>query len=246
MPELSIVIATLKSRGEVECLDALDRQSFSDYEVLLQDEDKATTARNAGIERAASEKIVFLDDDSLPQEGYLARVSDTLDEHDVVAGKTVHPYDDIFAKHFAGHYSFGETGRYVTRFWGCNMAARKEVFERVGMWDEEISWGHEEVELAERVLTAYPIYYDPKLVVEHPYADSVLDYWKKMYRLEKPKPYLWRKQGLSRREQWIKFGTSLLNPVKYVGRSPRHMVVRAGGHVAKLTGQAHGLLTTRD
>jgi len=244
VPELSIIIPTLKRRSEVECLEALDRDPFSEYEVLLQSEDRATTARNAGIRRASADKLVFLDDDSMPRTGYLSRVSSVLDGEAVVAGRTVHPGSDIFSKHFTDHYDFGDQSRYVTRFWGCNMAARRSVFEEVGMWDEGIPWGHEEVELAERVLTAYPIYYDPSLVVEHAYADSIADYWRKMYRIERQKPYLWNKQGVPRAKQWSKIIGQTLTPTNYIGWSLRHVITRGGGNICKTLGQVRGMWST--
>lgn len=244
MPELSVIIATLKSRSEIECLDALAEDPFTDYEVLLQDEDRATTARNAGIERADARKLVFLDDDSQPRPGYLSRVAETLDEENAVAGKTVHPRDDIFAERFAGNYDFGDESRYVNRFWGCNMAVRKRVFEDVGGWDEGISWGHEEVELAERVLTEYPIYYDPELVVDHPYADSIVDYWEKMYRIERQKPYLWDKNGVPRAVQWAKIINTALSPMNYLGFSLEHALANSGGNVAKTLGRIRGMYMT--
>jgi len=246
VPELSVIIATLKPRSEVECLDALDRDSFTDYEILLQDEDTATTARNAGIERAGARKLVFLDDDSQPRKGYLSRVAQTLDHEDAVAGRTVHPRDDIFAERFAGSYDFGDQPRYVSRFWGCNMAVRRRVFEAVGGWDESISWGHEEIELAERVLSEFPIYYDPELVVDHPYADSIVDYWQKMYRIERQKPYLWKKSGVPRPVQWAKILDAALSPVNYLGFSPEHTLAKTGGNVAKTLGRIRGMCMSRE
>jgi len=244
MTELSIIIPTLKRQSEVECIRALEQDSFSDYEVLLQDEDQATTARNEGIKRAESQKLVFFDDDSVPREGYLSRVSDVLEEEFCVAGKTVHPRDDLFSKHFTTHYDFGEKPRYVDRFWGCNMAARKEVFEEVGLWDENIPWGHEELELAERILTAYPIYYDPSLVVDHPYADSIVDYWKKMYRIERQKPYLWQKQGISESQQWIKILEPAITPTKYLGRSVSSTIARGGANLSRTLGRIRGMYSS--
>jgi len=245
MPELSIIIPTLKPHSEVECIRALERDPFSDYEVLLQDEDQATTARNQGIKRADSDKLVFFDDDSNPRKGYLRRVSEILDNEAAVAGRTVHPRNDIFADGFASHYDFGDQPRYVSRFWGCNMAVKKSVFGEVGMWDEDIPWGHEEIELAERVLTTVPIYYDPSLVVDHPYADSITDYWWKMYRLEKRKPRLWEKLGVPKDQQRIKIIKSFLTPTRYFGHSLKQTVVRGGGSISKTIGQIHGMYLLR-
>jgi len=245
MPEISVIVPSLKPRDEVECIEALERQSFTDFEVLVQHENRATAARNEGIKRANAEKLVFLDDDSRPREGYLSGMADTLENEAAVVGRTVHPRDDIFAHRFAGRYDLGDEPRYITHLLGCNMAVRKEIFEEVGLWDEGISWGHEEVELAERVLTACPIYYDPNLVVEHVYADSATDYWSKMYRLERQKAYLWNKQGIPEGQQFINIIGSLLDFSKYLGRTPEHAVIRGGGHIAGICGQVRGLIDTK-
>jgi GT2 family glycosyltransferase len=242
--ELSVIIPTQKPNEEVEVLWYLRRSGFTDYEVIVRDDPNVTTARNEGIRRANADKLVFLDDDSRPCEGYLSHVSTVLDREAAVAGKTVHPRNDIFA-HLAGHYDFGPTTRYVTRFWGCNMALRREVFEEVGMWDEQITWGHEEKELAERVLEAYPIYYDPDLVVHHPYADSLPDYWRKMYRLETQTPYYWAKQGVSERRQWLRTAQFALNPTNYVGLSGRHTLARMGASIGVTLGRVQGLVDSR-
>lgn len=241
MIDISVIIPTLKPREEVECLEALESNAFSDYEVCLQSESTATSARNAGIERAQSDKLVFLDDDSRPRDGYLARMSEILEAETAVAGRTVHPRDDIFADHFTKHYDFGDSARYVTRFWGCNMAVHRDVFDAVGGWDEDIPWGHEEIELAERVLTVSPIYYDPELVVDHPYADSVRDYLTKVYRQEVEQPYLWEKQGYSTRAQWLKIVRDGLNPANYVGFPVAPALLHGAGTLAGVAGRITGM-----
>lgn len=242
MTELSVIIPTLKPRDEVECLEYLEADSFSDYEVCLQDESTATSARNAGIDRASADKLVFLDDDSRPREGYLARMAEVLGREGAVAGRTVHPRDDVFGRHFTGHYDFGDSPRYITQFWGCNMGVHRDVFDAVGGWDEGIAWGHEELELAERVLTVSPIYYDPELVVDHAYADSVWDYLTKLYRQEQFQPYLWRKEGYSTRAQWRNIASDLLNPLNYIGVPVGPSLLSGAGTIARAGGRISGML----
>lgn len=241
MPEISVIVPTLKPKDEIESVEKLREQSFDDYEVLVQNEDSATKARNEGIRRANAEKLVFLDDDSLPTDGYLERVSELLDRESVVTGKIIHPRNDII-KRFTGHYDQGPETKYVTRFWGCNAAARKEVFDEVGMWNEDITWGHEEKELAERILTYCPIYYDPELLVYHRYADSVTDFWHKQYRLELQTPYLWEMEDMPKSRQCFKTLQTVLNPMNYVGLSPKHTVVRSGGNLMRFAGRAVGMM----
>lgn len=241
MPDLSVIIPTLKPPDQVECLDHLAANGFSDYEVCLQSESTATAARNAGIERAESDKLVFLDDDSRPRDGYLARMSEVFETETAVAGRTVHPRDDVFAGTLTNHYDFGDEPRYVTRFWGCNMGVHRDVFDEIGGWDEGIPWGHEEVELAERVLSVSPIYYDPELVVDHAYADSVSDYLTKTYKQEAEQPYLWNKRGLSRRDQWLTILTDALNPTNYVGFPVRSALLHGAGTLAGAAGRVRGM-----
>ena len=242
MTEISVIIPTLDHPDEVECLDYLEDGSFSDYEVQLRDEPTATAARNAGIERATADKLVFLDDDSRPREGYLAKMADLFEREMAIAGRTVHPNDDVFGRHFTGHYDFGDEPRYVTRFWGCNMAVHRDVFDAVGWWDEGISWGHEELELAERVLTAAPIYYDPDLVVDHVYADSVPDYLSKVYQQEQQQPYLWQKQGHSTSTQWLTIVGDALDLRNYVGVPLGPALLEGAGTVARAGGRINGML----
>lgn len=241
MAEVSLVVPSTEPPDELEVLEHLSRDQFDDYEVVVCDDPTVTAARNRGVERASADKLVFLDDDSRPRAGYLARAASLLEDEHAVAGRTVHPRDDVFDR-LAAHYDFGDRGRYVTRFWGCNMAVRREVFEAVGGWDERIAWGHEEKELAERVLRAFPIYYDPELVVEHPYADSLLDYWRKQYALESATPRYWDARGVPERRQWLRICRHALDPTNYLGVSPTHAAARVGGTVAGTLGRLRGML----
>lgn len=243
--ELSVVVATLKSRDELEVAESLKACPFDEYELLVQDEAPVTRARNAGIDRAQSEKIVFLDDDSRVQEGYLERAAETLEDEMAFAGRTVHPRDDVFSRHFTGHYSFGDEPCYVDRFWGCNMGVRKEVFDVVGGWDEGIGWGHEEKELAVRVSREFDIYYDPELVVYHPYADSLTDFWKKHYKLGLMTPHYWDRQELSRTEKAKRFLSTAADPYNYLGSTPKAALARSGRTVMKSLGRLMGVLRPR-
>jgi len=241
MVEVSVVVPTLKDRDQVECVSYLERGDFTDYEVIVRNDASATKARNKAIKRANSEKIVFLDDDSRPRSEYLAEASRVLNKEVAVAGKIIHPSDDVFSDQYTSHYSYGDEPKYINRFWGPNMAVKKEVFDRVGMFDENISWGHEEKELADRVCAEYSIYYDPELVVEHRYAESVPDFWLKQYRLELQTPYYWDTQRIPNDEQWKIILSSLLSPRKYIRRTIPYTIVQAGNNIVQTIGRLRGM-----
>lgn len=242
MVSVSVIIATLKSRDEIEAIQCLRDQAFDDFEVVVCDESPVTAARNAGIRQASADKLVFLDDDSQPQQGYLQRASDVLETEAAYAGRTIHPFDDVFARHFTTHYDWGDEPRYVDHFWGCNMGVHRSVFEAVGGWDEQMGWGHEEKELARRVRSEFDIRYDPSLVVEHPYASSLTDYWKKQYKLETKSPYYWTKCGIPPSDQISGILCEAIDPLNYVRRTPLSTVTAAGSTLAKTAGRFRGFI----
>jgi len=240
--ELSVVVPTIGERSEIEVTEYLARCAFEDYEVIVRDDVPVTRARNEGYRRAAADKILFLDDDSMPRDGYLREAARTLDREAAVAGRTVHPRDDVFAGQLSSHYDFGDEPRYVDRFWGCNMGLRRAALDGVGGWDEGMGWGHEEKELAERILAEYDIYYNPDMVVDHVYAESIPDYWLKSYRLEKGTPYYLRKQAVPGRRILARTVRDFLDPTGYLGRTPALTLARAGGTVAGTAGRLVGLV----
>jgi GT2 family glycosyltransferase len=240
--DISVVIPTLKPRDEILAVEYLERGTFDDYEVVVSDEAPVTRARNDGVERAEADKIVFLDDDSQPEPNYLERASETLEREDAVAGKIVHPHDDIFRRRLTPHYSHGDEPTYVDHFWGCNMALRREALEAVGGWDENMGWGHEEKELADRVREEYDIYYDPEMLVEHPYADSLFDYWEKRYKLERQTPYYWNKRDVPFSRQLGRTLFDFVNPKNYLGYTPKHALARSGTAVARTAGRLRGFV----
>lgn len=240
--ELSVVIATIKPRSEIVALDYLEQCAFEDYEVIIRDDYPVTKARNEGYRRANTDKIVYLDDDSMPRDGFLEAAAETLETEPAVAGLTIHPRDDLFAGQLTSHYDFGDDGSYVKHFWGCNMGIRREVLDAVGGWDEQMGWGHEEKDLAERVNENHAIYFNREMVVDHVYAESLFDYWRKRYNLEKQIPYYLRKNGLSGSELGIKLLSDALDPRNYLGRTPSLMLARSGSRLIGTVGRVAGLI----
>jgi len=247
-PEISVVVCTLAPRESVDCLAVLDAQPFDDYEVILRDDSGLSEARNAGVAAARADKIVFLDDDAVPREGYLAAAADALEESPVVAGRIFHPGDGVISN-FCGGYDQGGDRHYVetvdgsfrrgsTGVTGCNMAFRREVFETVGKFDERFAWGHEESDFVRRAVRAgYRVLYDPDMAVTHWYADSIRGYWRKMAHFAPADLAYDRKWGTPLRERV----TETLLPVR-LGPTPAAAAVATVGNVYRSAGYLKAML----
>lgn len=158
-------------------------------------------ARNTAIDAASGDVVVFLDDDARARPGWLRALLDPYDDATVKAvGGVAHPrwpagrpavlpgadpadpdatgeLDWIVGCTYTGQPT--EPAE-VRNLMGCNMSMRREVFDRVGGFAEDIGrigrnpLGCEETELCIRARQAYlragekvRILFEPRAVVEH-------------------------------------------------------------------------------
>ena len=237
MVELTVVVPTIaEDEQDIEVLRYLRRCSYDDYEVVIRRDRGASKARNEGIKRANAEKIVFLDDDSMPREGFLEAASEALDEYEAVTGRVFQPEDAPFKHLELPWYDQGDEPKRTTLVVGCNMAMRKALLEEVGGFDEAYHLGHEETELAERIYRKHDIYYVPDMVVDHYFADSVQNYWRKAYRHGKADVLQWEETNLSWRELLWR---TLPVPV------PSTDIVQMIAGVTRRLGRIQGLMSNR-
>jgi GT2 family glycosyltransferase len=236
MSELSIIIATLRDRDDIEAIQHLDEDARDRAEIIVSDEDGLCAARNDGIERASTDKLVFLDDDAIPHQGYVERATESLEEHPAVAGRVIdcgHPW---IGKTIS-HYNQGDEKIQTTKIVGCNMAFQREVFETVGMFDENIRWGHDEKELAHRLSGQFEITYDPQLAVTHPYSSGFRDYMRKRYRLGTADIYYWKKTG---EPIPLKIFVTTLSPKTYLDNSLKGTIAKVPSGFCKGLGRLVG------
>jgi GT2 family glycosyltransferase len=146
-----------------------------------------SAARNAGAAQACGEIICFVDDDAIPAPNYLAEVVSSFENAQAicVGGKIVASWPDGAAPtwftpryaHVVAQTSFGETARRLARDefpFGANIAFRKEVFQALGGFDENLGkrggnniWG-EEIDLCHRLQEkGLSFFYNPRALVWH-------------------------------------------------------------------------------
>ncbi|WP_459987958.1 glycosyltransferase family 2 protein, partial [Natrinema sp. JCM 9743] len=193
MAQVSVIIPTLRDESQIEVLDALERQTLQDFEVLIQTEKNASKARNVGVSSASSEKLIFLDDDSEPAKTHLEVADKTLEHHSLVAGRIISNKDGVLGD-LSDHYDHGNKGKYVDMATGCNMAIHRKVFDTIGGFDENLAWGHEESDLVKRAKqNGYDVWYEPNMVVDHQYVDSIPDFFRKKWTFGREAIYYHRK-----------------------------------------------------
>ena len=157
---------------------------------LFVPEQGLSHARNAGLAHADGAIVGFTDDDVQPGPLWVAQIAAVLDERraDIVGGRIlpmwVRPPPPGIERipSFEGalaimrHPTPAEIvdARGNPTAWGANMAFRRAVFDRVGVFDTRRGligrklYRGEETELIQRALAAgYRAVYDPRLVVWH-------------------------------------------------------------------------------
>ena len=183
-----LVVATVDRVEELDrLLTSLDGQTHRDFRVLLadqNDDDRLTAvtaahpslrverlpaprglsrARNAALPKVLADVVAFPDDDCVYPPDLLARVAARLERLDGVTGRE--PWWTTAAATLTRDNLWNRAISFT-------IFLRREVVERVGLFDERLglpSSSAEEIDYLIRALDAGArIEYDPSIVVEHP------------------------------------------------------------------------------
>lgn len=188
-PELSIIVPT-RDRPELlsRCLDALLTQvTRREYEVVVandgghlkqmrQLEDPRVVvlttggsgparARNQGVQVARGELLLFTDDDTVPEQGWLEAAASTLDEAPGAVGVEGPVDGGSFDPLFEHSIDNQLSGAYYT----CNVGYRRQVFVDSGGFDVAFPAPHcEDIDLGRRIAKRGEILFAPAMRVLHP------------------------------------------------------------------------------
>jgi glycosyltransferase involved in cell wall biosynthesis len=171
-----------------DLLLARARDTFPDVRVMENPRTGgASGARNTGIAHAKGSIIAFVDDDARPEQDWIEHLLSAYDAPSVMAvGGVASPVwpsrrpdhlppelDWIVGCTYRGQATVRTD---VRNLWGCNMSVRREAFDRVGTFDEEIGRiglipiGCEETELCIRIHQQVPgarVVFEPRALVHH-------------------------------------------------------------------------------
>ena len=195
--DVSVVIPSRNRRADLaRCLSALAAQDFpkEKFEVIVCDdgsteslveavEDANRTglrvryvrqgakgpaaARNLGIHNARAGIVAMTDSDTLPDQSWLRKLYEALEQAPDAAGVE----GKVYAENEAEFGPLGEGpanksgGVYLT----CNCAYRRQALVEVGGFDETFPYpAYEDTELAARILQIGKIVWQPEAIVIHP------------------------------------------------------------------------------
>jgi len=174
-------------------------------------------ARNTGLKNSSGEIVLFTDSDCVVSEDWVKKiVRNFMDSNVGCVGGTVLRYDDSLLSRYADESVMPVLRRFRKRKVlenvmppldypaGCNMAFRREVFDKAGEFNEEIHYGFDEDELVERVCNAgYKMVLDPEVVVMHKHRGNLKDLLKQTFSYGRGGTLLLRKVGFkSRFARW--------------------------------------------
>lgn len=188
--------------------------------------------RNYGVSRSRGEVIAFIDGDDIPNPFWLKEIRKSIMEGaDVVAGRSIaigyHAFEDLERVEL---YYRG----YDVSFPSCNLAYRKELFQKIGGFDPYFITA-EDIDLNIRAVESGANFvYNPNAIVYHRTRNSFIGFYKQAF---------WN--GYGRKQLTIKHGrlwnrykpTNMLNHRFNFWYATRLAVAMLGYLTCKLYGQ---------
>ena len=179
-----IIVNNHSSDGTAEFLETLD----GDMKVISNQENLGfSRACNQGARVAKGKYLVFLNNDTIPRPGWLASLIHEVESHEevaVVGSKLLYPDNTIqhagvafsrysqlpyhIFKGFAEHRPEVNSRKEFQSVTAACMLVRKEVFEKVGGFDEGFVNGFEDVDLCLKIRQiGMKVVYQPKSCLYH-------------------------------------------------------------------------------
>ena len=208
-PKISVIVCTYNgSRTLRGCLQGLQKLNYPDYEVIVVNDGSTdrsaeiagefdvrlistenrglSAARNTGMEAAAGEIIVYIDDDAYPDPDWLGYLSVTFKRFDyaAVGGPNIAPPGDGMVAECVVNAPGGPVqvllnDREAEHIPGCNMAFRKECLKKIGGFNPEFRVAGDDVDVCWRILQqGWKIGFSPAALVWHHRRNSLAAYWR--------------------------------------------------------------------
>jgi len=153
-------------------------------------------ARNTGIKKGNGEIVAFTDSDCIVPSNWITKIVENFKNPQVsCVGGSAKALNSDFVSQYADNsivrlmpfFTKREELDKVKPFFrhpaGCNMAYRRKVAQEVGYFDENIQYGFDEVEFADRVCKAgYKMVLDPNVLVWHKHRSTLVEFLKQNFQ----------------------------------------------------------------
>jgi cellulose synthase/poly-beta-1,6-N-acetylglucosamine synthase-like glycosyltransferase len=167
-------------------------------------------ARNIGIKCSNGEIIAFTDSDCIVPPNWITKIVENFKDPTVsCVGGSAKALDSDFISQYADNSivrlmpfftkreELGKVKPFFRHPAGCNMAFRRKVAEEVGYFDENIQYGFDEVEFADRVCRAgYKMVLDPDVVVWHKHRSTLKEFLKQNFQYGKGSGLVFKRNRL--------------------------------------------------
>lgn len=200
------------------------QEIIQSYPVKLVVEKKRglNVARNTGVKNSSGEIVLFTDSDCVVPKDWIRQIVKNFRDKEIgCVGGSVSRYEDAFLSRYADESIMPVLRRFKRRRIlenveppmnypaGCNMAFRRDVFNKVGEFDEEIHYGFDEDELIERACNAgYKMILDPEVLVRHKHRTTLKGLLKQAFSYGRGGMLVFRKKGIQ--DRLAKWNLSLL------------------------------------
>jgi len=187
------------------------REIVKQYPVKLVVEEKEglNAARNTGVRNSNGEIIAFTDCDCIVSKNWIRKIVENFKDPQVsCVGGSAKGRDGDFISQYADNSlvplmpffktreELGMIKLFLHHPVGGNMAFRRKAFEEVGCFDENIRYGFDDVEFAERICKAgYKMVLDPDVLVWHKHRSTLKEFLKQNFRYGKGSGVLLKNKG---------------------------------------------------
>ena len=214
---ISVIVVTKHERKSLNaCLDSIRNQSFKDFEIIvvlpkndypvgcdwvkevIQSGQGIGNARNCGVAQSRGEFVVFNDDDCVAPPDWLEKIDKAFKDNPelgYLGGEITVPHNSIWQLWIDKRYHLSQSNINLGLCHGCNMAFRRELFDRF-QFDEDLDFGYDETDLQNRLHSCgVKSNVFPSIVVEHNHRSNFKSFTKMRLGYAKGRVQIYKKQG---------------------------------------------------
>ncbi len=170
-------------------------------------------ARNTGVRNSSGEIVLFTDSDCVVSKDWIKQIVKNFRDKEIgCVGGSVSRYEENFLSRYADESIMPVLRKFRIRKVlenleppmnypvGCNLAFRRDVFKKVGEFNEEIHHGFDEEEFVERACKAgYKMILDPEAIVKHKHRSDLKRLLRQAFSYGLGGALLFRKKGIKDR-----------------------------------------------